>query len=37
MMNQEEINEESRGNYANSDIRFETTMLRSDLCDYADS
>ena len=32
-----EINEESRGNYTNSDIRFKTTMLRSDLCDYADS
>ena len=31
-----EINE-SRGNYANSDIRFKTTMLRSNLCDYADS
>ena len=31
------INDESRGNYANSDIRFKTTMLRSDLCDYADS
>ena len=32
-----EINDKSRGNYANSDIRFETTMLRSNLCDYADS
>ena len=32
-----EINDESRGNYANSDIRFMTTMLRSNLCDYADS
>ena len=32
-----EINYESRGNYANSDIRFKTTMLRSNLCDYADS
>ena len=32
-----EINDESRGNYANSDIRFKTTMLRSSLCDYADS
>ena len=31
------INDESRGNYANSDIRFKTTMLRSNLCDYADS
>ena len=32
-----EINDESRGNYANSDIRFKTTTLRSNLCDYADS
>ena len=32
-----EINDESRGNYANSDIRFKTAMLRSNLCDYADS
>ena len=32
-----EINDESKGNYTNSDIRFKTTILRSDLCDYADS
>ena len=32
-----EINDESRGNYANSDIIFKTTMLRSNLCDYGDS
>ena len=32
-----EINDESRGDYANNDIRFKTTMLRSNLCDYADS
>ena len=32
-----EINDESRGNYANCDIRFKTTMLRSNLCDFADS
>ena len=32
-----EIKNESRGNYANSDIRFKTTMLRSNLCDYVDS
>ena len=32
-----EVNDESRGNYANNDIRFKTTMLRSNLCDYADS
>ena len=30
-----EINDESRRNYANSDIRFKTTMLKSNLCDYA--
>ena len=32
-----EINDASSGNYANNDIRFKTTMLRSNLCDYADS
>ena len=32
-----EINDESRGNYANNDIRCKTTMLRSNLCNYADS
>ena len=32
-----EINDEARGNYANKDIRFKTTMLGSSLCDYADS
>ena len=32
-----QINDGSRGNYANSDIRFKTTMLRSNLCDYTDS
>ena len=32
-----EINDESRGNYANSNVKFKTTMLRSNLCDYADS
>ena len=30
-----EINDESRENYANSDITFKTTILRSNLCDYA--
>ena len=30
-----EINDKSRGNYANSDIRFKTIMLRSNLCIYA--
>ena len=32
-----EINDESRGNYTSSDIKFKTTMLRSNLCDYADA
>ena len=32
-----EINDEARGNYANGDIKFTTTMLRSNLCDYVDS
>ena len=32
-----EINDEARGNYANSNVKFKTTMLRSNLCDYADS
>ena len=32
-----QINDESRGNYADNDIRFKTTMLRSNLCGYADS
>ena len=32
-----EINDESRGNYANGAIKFKTTILRSNLCDYADS
>ena len=33
-----EINDESKELYsANSDIRFKTTILRSNLCDYADA
>ena len=32
-----EINDELRGNYANSDIRFKPTILKSNLCDYTDS
>ena len=32
-----EISDESTGNYANSDIRFKSTLLKSNLCDYADS
>ena len=29
--------DESRGTYTSNDIRFETTMLRSSLCDYANA
>ena len=32
-----EINDESRGTYTSNDVRFKTTMLRSNLCDYADA
>ena len=32
-----EIKDESRGTYTGSDIKFKTTMLRSNLCDYADA
>ena len=32
-----EINDESRGTYSSNDIKFKTTMLRSNLCDYADA
>ena len=32
-----EINDESRGTYTSNHIKFKTTMLRSNLCDYADS
>ena len=32
-----EIDDKSRVSFANSDIKFKTTMLRSNLCDYADS
>ena len=33
-----EINDESRGGYiTGSDIKFQTTMLKSSLCDYADT
>ena len=31
-----EINDELRGTYNGNSIKFKTTMLRSDLCDYAD-
>ena len=32
-----EINEDSRGTYTNADIEFKSTMLKSNLCDYADA
>ena len=32
-----EINDESRGTYTSNDIKFKTTMLRSNLCDHADA
>ena len=33
-----EINDESRGAYnVNSQIKFKTTMLKSNLCDYSDA
>ena len=30
-----EINDKSRGTYTSNNIKFKTTMLRSNLCDYA--
>ena len=32
-----EINDDSRETYAGNEIKFKTTMLRSNLCDYADA
>ena len=32
-----EINYESRGTWFGDDIKFKTTTLRSNLCDYADA
>ena len=32
-----EINNESRGTYTGNDIKFKTTMLTSNLCDYSDA
>ena len=31
-----EMNYESRGTYTSNNIKFKTTMLRSNLCEYAD-
>ena len=32
-----EINDESKGRYDNSNIRFKTSMIRSSFCDYSDA
>ena len=32
-----ELNDESKGKYDNSIIRFKTSMIRSYLCDYSDA
>ena len=32
-----EINDESKGRYDNSKIRFKTSMISSNLCDYSDA
>ena len=32
-----EINDESRGTYTGNSIKFKTTMLRSNLCDFSDA
>ena len=32
-----EINDESRETYTSNDTKFKTTMLRSNICDYADA
>ena len=32
-----ELNDESRGKYDSSNIKFKTSMIRSDLCDYGDA
>ena len=32
-----EINDEARGTYTDTDVKFKTTILRSNLCDYADA
>ena len=32
-----ETNDENRERYGSNDIKFKTTMLRSNLCDYTDA
>ena len=31
-----EVNDDSQSTYTNADIKFKTTMLKPDLCDYVD-
>ena len=31
-----EVNDESKERYGNSNIRFKTSIIRSNLCDYSD-
>ena len=35
--NRVEVNDESKGRYDNSNIRFKTSMIRSNSCDYSDA
>ena len=32
-----EINDDSWGTYTNADIKFKSTVLKSNLCDYSDA
>ena len=32
-----EMNDESKGRYGSSNIRFKITMIRSSFCDYSDA
>ena len=32
-----EINDESRGTYTGNSIKFKSTMVRSNLCDFSDA
>ena len=32
-----ETNDEPKGKYGNSNIRFKTSLIRSNLCDYSDA
>ena len=32
-----EVNDESKGRYDNSNIRFKTSMIKSDVYDYSDA